>query len=256
MKQVTKNCHYVSRFLTRPWEGHQRFLRYYDFDKDRFGWRSSESLLAAEKINSARVELWLKQMVEDPFAAARDRIARGDQSPVGKRTFDAAMLMVLLQGGRVATIADVDAARQLDKLGSMSESDLNAMLNQVRRLYDVRVIHTVSNADKSGFRPLYIPSTGVFTAVVVPALGLHGGPFAFGIPIHPVCALLLTPVEWPDDIDLSQTRMMLAAWSIGASKARRVVILPGMYEQEGEAAMRELLLEARRNNEKLIAAVS
>jgi hypothetical protein len=165
------------------------------------------------------------------------------------------MLMILLQGGRVTTIADVDAARQLDKLASMSESGLDAMLNQVRRLYDVRVIHTVSNADKTGFRPLYVPSTGVFTAVVVPALGLHGGPFAFGIPIHPACALLLTPVEWPDDIDLSQTRMMLAAWSIGASKARRVVILPGMYEQEGKAAMRELLFEARRNNERVIAAV-
>jgi hypothetical protein len=63
--QQTKNCHFVSKFLTRPWEGKDRFLWIYDFISDRFTRQSSNSLLAAEKINSNKVELWLKTSFED-----------------------------------------------------------------------------------------------------------------------------------------------------------------------------------------------
>lgn len=70
-EQVTHNCHYISRLLTTPWEGTQRFLRYYDFDTNQFELRSSRSLLAAEDINSPDVESWLKRMVEDPLGSIR-----------------------------------------------------------------------------------------------------------------------------------------------------------------------------------------
>ena len=39
-KQITKNCHYISRFITKPWEFEDRpgkgQLCYYDFDTDTF----------------------------------------------------------------------------------------------------------------------------------------------------------------------------------------------------------------------------
>jgi hypothetical protein len=72
------NCHYVSRLLTTPWEGAQRFLRFYDFDTGRFELQWSRSLFAAEDINSPEVERWLGRMVETPLGAIRNQIAQGN----------------------------------------------------------------------------------------------------------------------------------------------------------------------------------
>jgi len=76
--QITKNCHYISRFLTRPWEFGQRQLRYYDFDDDRFSRRSSETLLSQNNLNSPAVETWLRDVLETPLGSARPRLAAGD----------------------------------------------------------------------------------------------------------------------------------------------------------------------------------
>lgn len=119
-----------------------------------------------------------------------------------------------------------------------------------RRRFDLRVVPI----DRRKYGSLSVPSTGLF-CVTVPELAPFGNPFGFGVPIAPSCALLATPVEWPDKPDLSQTQTIMSTLSIGASTARRVVVLPGMYEQKGEVALRELLLQARRQNEMLISAV-
>jgi hypothetical protein len=64
-KQITKNCHFISRFLTAPWEFDdqrgQRQLHYYDFDTDNFEQYSSKNLFAERDLNSPRVETWLKR---------------------------------------------------------------------------------------------------------------------------------------------------------------------------------------------------
>lgn len=254
-EQVTHNCHYISRLLTKPWEGSQRFLRCYDFDTDRFELRSSRSLFAAEDINSPGVEGWLKSMVEDPLASIRRRVAQGDVEPLQSNwsRYRAAVLMVLLQGGRVGTIADQDARRHLDTLAAMSEGELDGFVREMMRRFDLRLIHTVANADGTGFAPLYMPSTGLFP-LVMPDLGcLSGHSFGFGLPIDPTCALLQTPVERQGKIDLSGSREILSLSSIGTSTARRVVVMPGLYEQVGETNLRELLLASRRNNERLVS---
>src|SRR5688572_15233923 len=99
LEQVTHNCHYVSRLLTKPWEGAKRFLRYYDFDTDKFELHSSRSLFAANDINSPNVERWLHRFVENPLGRIRCRIAHGDLEPLEKdwRCYRAAVLVVLLQ---------------------------------------------------------------------------------------------------------------------------------------------------------------
>ena len=60
MQPDTHNCHYISRFLTRPWEFGQRMLRFYDFDTDRFGVSSSRTMFSGEKLNTPEplVLLW------------------------------------------------------------------------------------------------------------------------------------------------------------------------------------------------------
>jgi hypothetical protein len=246
---LPRNHHYISRFLTDPWADAERFLRYYDFDTKRFHRRSSKSLFAAEQINSQDVERWLGRMLETPFSRIRDRIVRGAQD-LEQDEYRAALLLVLLQAGRCATLTDLDARQQLDKFVAMQEAELDSFLELAMRIYDLRVMPTAHNADRPGYAPLSVPSTGLFF-VVVPELGRFGSPIAFGIPIAPTCALLVTPATWPDQLDLTQTRQILPVLSVGTFHARRVVVLPGMYEQQGEVALRELLHQARHDNEVL-----
>jgi hypothetical protein len=247
-EQGTHTCHYVSRLLTTPWEGAQRFLRYYDFDTNEFELRSSRSLFAADDINSATAERWLHRVVENPLGRIRHRIANGDLEPLEKNwsCYRAAVLVVLLQGGRVSTIVDEDARRHLDVLASMPENELNGLVNEAMRRFDLRVVHTVWNPDETGFAPLYMPSTGLFPLLVRDRGCLSGHSYGFGIPISLTCALVVTPAEQHGRLELSRTRAMLWWSSIGTSNARRVVVMPGLYEQQGEARSRELLLSLRR----------
>ncbi|HVV50787.1 MAG TPA: hypothetical protein VHO06_14070 [Polyangia bacterium] len=83
-KQITRNCHYISRFLTEPWEFDdehgQRQLHYYDFDTDAFDNFSSKNLFAEKDLNSPQVETWLKETLETPLGAVRPRLTAADPS--------------------------------------------------------------------------------------------------------------------------------------------------------------------------------
>jgi hypothetical protein len=252
--QVTHNCHYVSRLLTTPWEGANRFLRYYDFDTDEFELRSSRCLFAADDINSPKVERWLHRLVENPLGRIRRRVAQGELEPLERdwRCYRAAVLVVLLQGGRIGTITDQNARRHLDVLAEMPEPELNGLVNEAMRRFDLRVVHTVANPDATGFAPLYMPSTGLFPLLVRDRGCLSGHSYGFGVPIDLTCALVVTPAEQHGKLELSRTQAMLWWSSIGTSNARRVVVMPGLYEQEGEPKVRELLLRLRRGNDKLL----
>ena len=67
-KQITKNCHYISRFITKPWEFEDRRgkgqLCYYDFDTDTFESRFAKTLFAETDLNSSVVETWLTEVLE------------------------------------------------------------------------------------------------------------------------------------------------------------------------------------------------
>src|SRR5688572_19739377 len=63
------NDHYISRFLTQPWEGPpQRSLRYYDCVARKFGSLSSRKLFAAPDLNDPETELRLNQWIETPVS--------------------------------------------------------------------------------------------------------------------------------------------------------------------------------------------
>ncbi len=195
--QATHNCHYISRLLTTPWEVGQRMLRFYDFDTGRFGLKSSRRLFAGEKLNSPRVERWLKDYVEDPLGAIRARVARGDLSPLEKdwRCHRAALLMVWLQGGRASTVREPAARARLEKYAHMPEAELNGLMMLMREDHDLRLMHTVQSPDGAGFAPMYVPSTGLFPFLLRDSGCLSGWSFGLALPIDVRCALLVTPVE-------------------------------------------------------------
>ena len=62
------NSHFVSRFLTKPWEFGQRRLWYYDFDRQDIFHCSSKRLFARRGSSSPEMERRLNELVESPLS--------------------------------------------------------------------------------------------------------------------------------------------------------------------------------------------
>lgn len=60
---VVSNCHYVSRFLTKPWEFGDRRLQYFDFDSDAILTASSKVLFSENEAYSGAVESFLSKYI-------------------------------------------------------------------------------------------------------------------------------------------------------------------------------------------------
>lgn len=74
------NCHFVSRFLTTPWEYGQRHLWYYDFASDEVRSSSSRSLFAVGGANTSEVEARLNQVIETPISMGVARLVNSNDS--------------------------------------------------------------------------------------------------------------------------------------------------------------------------------
>ncbi len=251
--QTTHNCHYISRFLTRPWEGDQQFLRFYDFEADRFGRRSSRSLFAEEDVNTPAVERRLRDVIETPLGAIRARVARGEYELLQRdwERYRAALLLLWLQGSRVRAVREETARQALDRLAAMPEAELNGFAMAMTEIYDLRLVHT-EITETGAFAPLVFPSTGLFPFSVQDPSCLSGRSFGLGLAIDVHCAIVATPVERKGRIDMSNARAILASCSIAASPARHVVLMPAHYDQLGERVLRERLRAMRASNDLVI----
>jgi hypothetical protein len=104
------NCHFVSRFLTRPWEHGQRELSYYDFDRNELRSASSRSLFAISGAHPPAVEKRLNQVVEIPIANAMARLVDTNDELLEWPLFRAVSLLLMLQPLR-SSLRPVDNER-------------------------------------------------------------------------------------------------------------------------------------------------
>ncbi len=254
--QITTNCHYISRFLTRPWETEdgQRQLHYFDFDTQTFGKRSSRSLFAKDEINSQAVEEWLNDFVENPLGRVRDKLASGDPKALNDWPFfRAAVLMLWLQGVRSKSVEDRDLRRDLTDLASKPESHIDILVNMIRSDYDLQLVFTTSMPGDN-WAPLSVPSTGVFPFALPDAGNMSHYTIAMGMPVDPTCALVATPIEKHGKLDLSLLPKQLANLSVGTKPARRVVLYPPVVASISEDQLRRDFHELRERNEMLVTS--
>ena len=251
-EQLTKNCHYVSRLLTTPWEYGQRFLHYYDFDADDFGYLSSKSLFAEERINSPVVEDWLKRYIEDPLGQIRQRLADGDLTPLENQwsRYRAVLLMIWLQGVRAKSVNDLDARVRLETLATMPAHGVDQFTLAMKEDFDLRFVPTRFDGDS--YAPLFMPSTGMFR-VLLPDTGcLSGFSTALAVPIDVRAALLVSPAQKHGRIDASRLQGSISNWSVGANESRKVVVFPRHLEQLGKIELRRVILELRSWGQELL----
>ena len=234
------NCHFVSRFLTQPWEHGQRMLWYYDFSDGSLKSCSSRSLFAATDANSAHVEARLNAFVETPIAAARTGLWAGtsEVSPsLEWPLFRALALLLLLQPFRAST--SPDGPQTLEETLVRPDAEIDGLAHAIGSRY--RLIRVTIGSHS---RLLY-PSDGWFPLVAEPTEGPC--PFAIAIPLSPQHAF----IGVPGTVTPQQTEVwtmngagFVANYSVG-HRSRQIVVHPDVVSSLSTSAIAEGIREAR-----------
>lgn len=186
----TNNCHYVTRFLTTPWEtvssrGDQRYLRYFDFDQVAFDEAPSSTLFSEDRLNEPILENWLNATVETPLGACRRQLEQGDEHALDNWSqYRAATLMLWLQGARVSSLSQLDARDHLHALAARTSEQIDGLVRAFREQFDLCALTLPPAAS-----PLFFPSTGCFPFFYRDGGCLSGNAVGFALPIGPRCVV-------------------------------------------------------------------
>lgn len=252
-----KNCHFISRFLTKPWETATRNLTYYDFDKNEFQETSSKKLFAELGTNSPELERFLSEKIETPLGRFRkEHIDSGITELKDWDQFRAIYLLVLTQSQRFS--AARNGKNTLEELVDKSDEVLNTIVKPV--IDDTELVtYTLGDRDF-----LCMPETGLFAFWTKDIAGLTEFSVVFSVPIHPQIGVAVVSKSIDKDFFESQrtSRHFLTGASTGADSSKIVVVPSGTIETNGEEKMkesimrwRELQKEHRQSVEKLRSTV-
>lgn len=235
------NCHFVSRFLTRPWELDQRQLWYYDFDTKQIGRRSSRSLFAEVGRNTAEIEGSLNRSIETPISNAITTLVPSgaiDNVEIGDwRLFRALNLLLLLQWSR-ASEREPYRSRAGETL-SWDETTLDQLVVACQQT------HIIVGLCGDPRAPLCYPSHGLFAVPIRRRSGSYAAIFA--IPLTEYHAVARVPREVDmNDVFQTTTRQggYLSNCSVGTT-ASKVVIHPSVIDAHGAATAARMIEEAR-----------
>jgi len=237
------NCHFVSRFLTRPWEFGNRQLWYYDFDRRQIGKKPSRTLFAQVGRNTAEIEKRLNEFIETPIShAITTLVPSGDIDNVeirDWRLFRALNLLLLLQWSRAS---EKESHRSmLGQTLSWDEATLDQLVlarQQTHMLLGLR-----------GHRqaPLCYPSHGFFGIPV----RRQSGSFAtiYAIPLTEHFAVASASRDVRED-DILQTITcgnggFFSNNSVGIT-APRAIIHPSVIETHGARTAAHMVEDARK----------
>lgn len=255
------DSHFVSRFLTKPWEDDNRKLWFYDFAAHRFGRQSSKSLLAVTEGYPHEVEDALNRLVESPVSSvlgvmSPDRLQLLS-APQSWSVYRALLSLTLLQASRYGELHgdesqeddpdlhlddDRDSLPSILARGHEHLDDLAQAHSQVGALYLVPV-------KPPAF--LFYPDVGFFG---VPTPGAFATPLA--LPLSPQLAAVTVARRLPEDVaqgTLGDANRMMQL-SVGLDTSRRI-ILPQMGSLPAEDELGPLVEALRRKNIEWCTAV-
>lgn len=238
------NCHFVSRFLTTPWEYGQRRLSYFDFDEGRVCSQSSKTLFALRDANTPKVEASLNRLIETPVSQAMAKLTdmQTESEELLEWTLSRALsLLLMLQPTR--STKDGKQRERLEETVMRSDAELDRIAAEAQACYQLGRI-TVRNDV-----PLLYPAAGFFAVV---AKGKNGE-YAAGIAIPVASRHVFVAVRRLLDWDTATTQWAangaapVANASVGTSN--RVVIpqsaIDALQPEQIAARMHRLRSETR-----------
>jgi hypothetical protein len=180
------NCHFVSRFLTQPWEYGERRLSHFDFERDALGSCSSRTLFAVRNANTPEVEASLNRLVETPISIAMARLLATHgvrEEALEWSLVRAVSLLLMLQPVRASGHAE-----RLEDTVTRTDAELDELARAAGALY--RIGRITLNEHLA----LLYPAAGFFPLVGRQEDGSYG--LAIGLPVsrrHAFIAVLRIP---------------------------------------------------------------
>lgn len=237
------NCHFVSRFLTKPWEFGNRQLWYYDFGQKQIRKKPSRTLFAMGGRNNPEIEKRLNDLIERPIANAITTLVPSgaiDNVEIPQwPLFRALNLLLLLQYSRVS---EKDSHRStLGQLLFWDEAKLDQLVHACQQT------HTIAGLRGHPQAPLCYPSQGFFG---IPIRRLSGSFVTiYAIPLTESFVLARVPRDLRVDEILQTitcgTGGFLSNSSVGI-RAPRVVIHPSVLQAHGTTRAAQFIEEARK----------
>lgn len=186
------NCHFVSRFLTKPWEHGQRELHYFDFTDGKVKTGFSRTLFAEVGTNSREVEQRLNQVIETPISQALTQLG-APQAASGQRglvwpVFRALTLLMMLQPLRLPG----NAARNetLEETVLKSDKELDEIAQAASQRYQLGRFTVRPDA------ALLYPESGFFPIVAEDDRGAWRACIAVPIALQHVMVAVPREVDW------------------------------------------------------------
>jgi hypothetical protein len=239
------NCHFVSRFLTKPWEFGERQLYFYDVRTREFKHKSSRKLFAVQGLNTEETEKRLNRLIETPLGSVIGDLTKSSK-PEGYSIEDWPVYraLVLLFPFQVARVSPNPAPGfDLAGLCNWSEDKLNELANAYRQRYKFVTIRSHPGS------PFYYPSKGYFTIPLAFASSLE--PTAIAIPLTEHWAVASVPAEI-DDQQLTDLLTYagggLASNASTGTNSDQVAIHPSVMMPENEDRIRQHIDEMQELN--------
>ena len=254
-KQETKNCHYIPRCQTKPWEGDSRYLSTYSFEKKCFQKKEpSKNLFSEHKIYPQTLEEFLNNNCEKHINNMRPHIERGEQNVLDNPDYyRASKLLVVLQRPRLKVVNQSEHLAVLTELMNKPPGFLEELKHE--HGHGLLIIQTDS------LWPMFFPSTGSFT-LVSPELSYAGQPIIpWATPVTHKCAIvgfdfgLNATAQKRSEIFQIVERVVpkiLSASSVGTKTADKVLILPKLFDEKPEEEIKQYLLQSRVSNDEAI----
>lgn len=236
------NCHFVSRFLTKPWEFGQRQLWYYDFDHKQIRKKSSKTLFAQVGRNTVAIEERLNALVEAPLSNAITTLVPSgaiDNVEISEpRLFRALNLLLLLQCSRAS-----EKESHRSKLGQILSWDETTLDQLVLACQQTHIIVGLRGHPGA---PFCYPSHGFFSIPIRKQSGSFTGIYA--IPLTEYFAVATVPrnVNMHDVFQpLTNGQGGYVSNSSVGTTASRVIIHPAVIEAHGAATAARMIEDAR-----------
>jgi hypothetical protein len=246
------NCHFVSRFLTTPWEFGQRRLHFYDTKAGCFRQNSSRTLFTRRGANTPEVEHRLDELIETPLGGAIRLLTRspgeGGHSIEDWRVFRALTLLFPFQLARISQ--DTSPPRDLATMCSWPDEEVD------KYAWAMKQLNKFITVTAHPGMPFFYPSKGYFIIPLAHAPSLYPG--AIAIPLTERHAIASVSSEIDDEHVREVLRMGDGAVASNASvgtNSERVLVHPSVMNHANRLELRVHIEENQSNNLKMLQAV-
>jgi len=245
----TKHNLYITRHLTKPWEGEHRKLHYFDFEKSHLKERSSKFVVAEKKLWPQSYEDLFNKSFEDDFAKQKAMIILGTKDgrmKVRWRDYRSIVLMFAIHTLRMARAYFSDK-KALDMLKGKGSRDLDGLVSIWGKKFDiVRIPLPTSQIlcfPDSFYYPFPMKKNG--------RIGV-----ALGVSIHP--RVIVASVE-KGSLNEAWVKWLIKMrqfmnYSVGTNKCNRVVVHEDLIQSAPNKKVLEMHLKAARAaNQRVVA---